>query len=42
LWELDIDRITIALLSGGRMRRLEMLATDILPAVSSNDTDGEM
>ena len=36
LWELDVDRITIALLSGGRMRRLEMLATDILPAVDGS------
>lgn len=36
LWELDIDRITIALLSGGRMRRLAMLADDILPAVSDD------
>ncbi len=32
---LDVDRITIALLSGGRFRRLEELATDILPAVDA-------
>ncbi|MGB0387394.1 MAG: LLM class flavin-dependent oxidoreductase [Ardenticatenaceae bacterium] len=32
---LDVDRITIALLSGGRFRRLEQLATDILPAVDA-------
>lgn len=33
LRELDVDRITFALLSGGRLRRLAQLATDILPAV---------
>ena len=33
LWELDIDRITFALLSGGRQRRLEELANSIIPAV---------
>ena len=33
LWELDIDRITFALLSGGRMERLRELTTDLLPAV---------
>lgn len=33
LTELDIDRITFALLSGGRMRRLEQLADEIIPAV---------
>lgn len=32
---LDVDRITIALLSGGRFRRLDQLATDILPAVDA-------
>lgn len=31
---LDIDRITFALLSGGRKRRLEQLATEIIPAVN--------
>lgn len=31
---LDIDRITFALLSGGRKRRMEQLATEIIPAVS--------
>lgn len=30
---LDVDRISFALLSGGRKRRLEQLATDIIPAV---------
>ena len=35
LWELDIDRITIALLSGGRLARLDALATDLLPAVEA-------
>jgi 5,10-methylenetetrahydromethanopterin reductase len=33
LWKLDIDRITFALLSGGRMERLRELTTDLLPAV---------
>ena len=33
LWELDIDRITLALLGGGRMERLGVLTNDILPAV---------
>ena len=28
---LDIDRITFALLSGGRRRRLEQLATEVIP-----------
>jgi 5,10-methylenetetrahydromethanopterin reductase len=32
---LDIDRITFALLSGGRKRRLEHIATDIIPAVTA-------
>ncbi|MEM7348956.1 MAG: LLM class flavin-dependent oxidoreductase [Chloroflexota bacterium] len=36
LWELDFDRITIALLSGGRFKRLEQLATDVLPAVDAS------
>lgn len=31
LQKLDIDRITFALLSGGRMRRMEQLANDIIP-----------
>lgn len=30
---LDFDRITFALLSGGRRRRLEQLATEVLPAL---------
>lgn len=34
LWQLDIDRITFALLSGGRLRRLDQLANDIVPAVA--------
>ncbi len=33
LMELDIDRITFALLSGGRMKRLERIATRIIPAI---------
>ncbi|MCP3992548.1 MAG: LLM class flavin-dependent oxidoreductase [Actinomycetia bacterium] len=36
LWELDIDRITFALLSGGRERRLAELADIIIPAVEAN------
>lgn len=32
---LDIDRITFALLSGGRMRRMEQLADRIIPAVTN-------
>ena len=34
LWELDIDRITFALLSGGREARLDQLANTIIPAVA--------
>lgn len=34
LCALDLDRITFALLSGGRKRRMEQLATDIIPAVN--------
>ena len=34
LWELDIDRITFALLSGGREARLNQLAGEIIPAVA--------
>ena len=30
---LDFDRITFALLSGGRRRRLEQLATEVLPGL---------
>ena len=33
LWQLDIDRITFALLSGGRERRLDQLAGTVIPAV---------
>lgn len=32
---LDVDRISLALLSGGRKRRLEQLATEIIPAVDA-------
>lgn len=32
---LDIDRITFALLSGGRKRRLDQLADEIIPAVNA-------
>ena len=35
LCALDLDRITFALLSGGRKRRMEQLATDIIPAVNA-------
>lgn len=35
LWELDIDRISFALLSGGRLRRLEVISSELLPAVES-------
>lgn len=35
LAKLDIDRITFALLSGGRQRRLTQLADDIIPAVNA-------
>lgn len=34
LADLDIDRITLALLSGGRRRRLEQIADRIIPAVA--------
>jgi 5,10-methylenetetrahydromethanopterin reductase len=34
LVELDIDRITFALLSGGRLQRMEQLATTVIPAVA--------
>lgn len=33
LTKLDVDRITFALLSGGRKRRLEQLANDVIPAL---------
>lgn len=33
---LDIDRITFALLSGGRRRRMEQIAEQIIPAVSGS------
>ncbi|MEA2456773.1 MAG: 5,10-methylenetetrahydromethanopterin reductase [Thermoleophilaceae bacterium] len=32
---LDIDRITFALLSGGRLRRMEQIATEILPVLEA-------
>lgn len=35
---LDVDRITLALLSGGRRRRLDQLATEIIPAVTARRT----
>ncbi len=35
LCKLDLDRITFALLSGGRKRRMEQLATEIIPAVNA-------
>lgn len=35
LCSLDVDRITFALLSGGRRRRLAQIAEDVIPAVSS-------
>ena len=35
LCALDLDRITFALLSGGRKRRMEQLATEIIPAVNA-------
>ena len=35
LWSLDIDRITFALLSGGRQRRLDELAGTVIPAVEA-------
>lgn len=38
LWELDIDRITFALLSGGRERRLDELADGIIPAIATAAT----
>jgi 5,10-methylenetetrahydromethanopterin reductase len=31
--ELDIDRVSFALLSGGRRRRLQQLATDVIPVI---------
>lgn len=34
LVELDVDRITFALLSGGRQRRLTQLVDEVIPAVS--------
>lgn len=35
LAKLDVDRITFALLSGGRQRRLEQLADDVIPALQA-------
>lgn len=35
LVRLDIDRITFALLSGGRMKHMEQLATEIIPAINA-------
>ncbi len=35
LWRLDIDRITFALLSGGRQQRLAHLSDTVIPAVES-------
>ena len=38
---LDFDRITFALLSGGRRRRLEQLATEVLPALRAEGGPAE-
>jgi 5,10-methylenetetrahydromethanopterin reductase len=38
---LDIDRITFALLSGGRQRRLRQLASDVVPALQARANVGE-
>ena len=35
LWRLDIDRITFALLSGGRQQRLAQLSGTVIPAVEA-------
>ncbi|MCY4563776.1 MAG: hypothetical protein OXE40_04760, partial [Gammaproteobacteria bacterium] len=35
LWQLDIDRITFALLSGGRMQRLAHLSDTVIGAVEA-------
>ena len=35
LWQLDIDRITFALLSGGRMQRLALLSDTVIGAVEA-------
>jgi 5,10-methylenetetrahydromethanopterin reductase len=35
LCALDLDRITFALLSGGRKRRMEQIATEVIPAVNA-------
>lgn len=41
LWTLDIDRITFALLSGGRQRRLDELAGTVIPAVEAEMRRGK-
>ena len=41
LWSLDIDRITFALLSGGRQRRLDELAGTVIPAVGAEIRRGK-
>ena len=41
LWALDIDRITFALLSGGRQRRLDELAGTVIPAVGDEIRTGK-
>ncbi len=41
LWSLDIDRITLALLSGGRERRLDELAGTVIPAVEAGMRAGK-
>lgn len=38
LWQLDIDRITFALLSGGREQRLALLSDSVIPAVRKEGT----
>ena len=39
LWQLDIDRITFALLSGGREQRLAQLADDLIANVEAEGDD---
>ena len=41
LWELDVDRITFALLSGGRERRLEELARTVDATLQAPDQPGK-
>ena len=39
LWRLDIDRVTFALLSGGRQQRLAHLSDTVIPAVEATGGD---